>query len=471
MRSVSAVTGQRSGRPLPWRLIAVVGVIIAGVALIGPGRSLALASTVVAIMFVAFLLRHLFFVASAVRHADRELIVGRTLDPIGPGEIVPTVAVVSACRNEVRVIERLVGGLLALDYPADRMEIVIVDDGSDDGTSELLDTLATTEPRLSVIHRAPGAGGGKSGALNRALEDITSDIVVVYDADHRPRADSLRRLVRHFDDPTVGAAQGRCVIRHDPALLSTLIRLDYLSGYLVNEYGRHWLVGLPAYGGANCAVRTSSVRRVGGWNTDSVTEDTDLTLRLVLCGERVVYDVTAVDEEEGVTTLQRYWRQRYRWARGHQKAWRDYRSSVWSSERMSWFAKLETTMYLFVFHMPVVSGLGLVLTFLWFLGPQSLEPSYFTQGFVLWALLFLGPLLELSSGLLLARASRRDALVLVYFLPLFFVSIALCTKAWIDGALGRDYSWVKTLRAADPDDDPRASKQPALVTSPAGEQR
>ena len=125
-----------------------------------------------------------------------------------PADTMPTVAVVSACRNELRVVEGLVEALVGLEYPAERMQIIVVDDGSDDGTSELLDEIAAREPRLSVIHRRPGEGGGKSGALNRALEQITSSIVVVYDADHRPRPDSLRRLVRHFDDPTVGLAGG-----------------------------------------------------------------------------------------------------------------------------------------------------------------------------------------------------------------------------------------------------------------------
>ena len=107
--------------------------------------------------------------------------------------------------------------------------------------------------------------------------------------------------------------------------LARSIAIDYFSGYLVNEYGRQALFELPAYGGANCAVRASTLRRLGGWNTESVTEDTDLTLRVVMLGDRVRYDITAVDTEEGATTLGRFITQRYRWARGHQQVWRDYR--------------------------------------------------------------------------------------------------------------------------------------------------
>jgi cellulose synthase/poly-beta-1,6-N-acetylglucosamine synthase-like glycosyltransferase len=334
---------------------------------------------------------------------------------------------------------------------------MVVDDGSTDGTGAVLAGLAAQDARLVCIHRPPGATGGKSGALNAARAHATGDVIVVFDADHRPRRDCVRRLVRHFQDERVAAAQGRCEISNGgDSPLSRLVQIDYLSGYLVNEYGRQCLFELPAYGGANCAVRASSLRAAGGWNEDSVTEDTDLTLRLVLAGERVRYDVTAVDEEEAVQTLGHYWRQRYRWARGHQRAWRDYRRAVWTSRRLTLAQKIETTMFLLAFHLPVVSGLGLVLVGLWAAGVAA--PAAYVNPYFLWTLLFLGPLAELGTGLVIARAGRRYALVLPLFLPLFLVSIALCTKAWVDGLLGRPYAWVKTARAGDA---PREEAAPA----------
>jgi 1,2-diacylglycerol 3-beta-glucosyltransferase len=273
-------------------------------------------------------------------------------------------------------------------------------------------------------------------------------VTIVFDADHQPHADVVWRLVRHFDDASVAAVQGRCVIRNpDDAPLAKLVSIDYLAGYLVNEYGRQGLVCMPAYGGANCAVRTSSLRALGGWNPESVTEDTDVTLRLVLAGQRVRYDVTAVDEEQAVTTLRAYWRQRYRWARGHQQVCRDYRAAVWRTPFLSRLQKLEATMFLYAFHLPVFSAGGMLLLVAWAAGLGAASDPF--HGFVLWTLLFIGPLFELSGALLIARSDRRDARLLVYFLPLFFVSMALCTKAWIDGIYGRSYAWVKTERSAE----------------------
>lgn len=395
-------------------------------------------------LFIVFFLRHFGFTIAALQTAPYDLVAPRLDDAGG----LPSVTVLVACKNEQAVVRTLVTSLLSLDYPDDLLEIVVVDDGSADDTGPLLDAAAAQEPRLMCLHRRRDAPSGKAGALNDGLAVARGDIVVVFDADHRPTADVVRRLVRHFKDPRVAAVQGRCEIDNgSDSELARLISIDYMAGYLINEYGRQSLFELPAYGGANCAVRASALRAAGGWNHESVTEDTDLTVRLMLLGHRIRYDVTAVDREESVLTLGRFWRQRYRWARGHQQVCRDYRGLVLSSRRLSRLEKLETLMFLHVFHLPVASALGLSLIVLSATGVIGQVASL--NLLMIWTLLFLGPLLEIGGALLIGRADRRDALSIAYFLPLFLLSIALCTKAWLDGVMRRRYQWVKTQRARD----------------------
>src|SRR2546421_3031463 len=304
----------------PWTFALLVSGVLVGSALLGFPVLANAVGMMLQIAFFAFFARHLAFAVVALDSAPADLAA-----PVIDTGWQPPVSVLVACKNEESVVETLVESLLALEYPADRLQLIVVDDGSSDRTGELLDEVAATNPRLACLHRSPGAGGGKSGALNAALPEVTGRIIVIFDADHKPRADVLRRLIRHFEDPAVAAVQGRCEIsnpNHSP--LARLIAVDYLAGYLVNEYGRQALFGLPAYGGANCAVRASTLRELGGWNPRSVTEDTDLTLRVHLAGWRVRYDVTAVDAEEAVGTVSRDWRQRHRWARGHQQAGRGH---------------------------------------------------------------------------------------------------------------------------------------------------
>jgi cellulose synthase/poly-beta-1,6-N-acetylglucosamine synthase-like glycosyltransferase len=433
---------------LPGPLIGL-GAVLVVVAWLGLARTVTIAAVLITAVYLVFFVRHLLFAVSALETVRADLAA-----PVIEPSCWPSVSVLVSCHNEEAVVGRLTQALGQLDYPAGLLQVIIVNDGSTDRTGELLDAWAATGAGL-CIHRPVGSPGGKSGALNAALEYVTGEIVVVFDADHRPHADVLRRLVRHFADPTVAAAQGRCIISNGPdSPLAHLVAIDYTAGYLVNEYGRQAMFGLPAYGGANCAVRTSALRKLGGWYPMTVTEDTDLTMRLVLSGYRVRYDVTAVDEEEGVITLSAYWRQRYRWSRGHQQVWRDFSRKTWASPYLSLAQKIETTMFLFAFHLPVVSAFSVVILGFWFGGVQlPLDPLSL---YVFSMLMLLGPMLELASGLLLSDAPGSEARALILFLPLYFVSIALATKAWIDGICGRDYRWVKTARAGDvPRDSPR----------------
>ena len=373
-----AIAATRSSEGSPWTFLVLVAVGLAvspfGMEPAHPRRRCGAAGDVPGLFHPP---PHLSI--AALRSAPIEL-----SSPILDTGYQPGVTVLVACKNEESVVERLLESLLRLDYPAALLEFVIGTTARPTGPARS-SMRAPAESPVRVVHRDPGASGGKSGALNVGLALALGEVIVVFDADHQPHPDVVRRLVRHFEDPAVAAVQGRCVIRNpEDSMLTKLVAIDYQAGYLVNEYGRQCIYELPAYGGANCAVRATELRAAGGWNDHSVTEDTDLTLRLMLAGRRVRYDVTAVDEEEGVVTLGRYWRQRYRWARGHQQVWRDYRRAVWRSPRLSAREKVETTMFLLGFHVPVVSAVGLGILVLWSVGarppdrppqhPRALDP-------------------------------------------------------------------------------------------------
>lgn len=435
-------TASTPGRA-PWVLSSLVGFALLAVVLTSFNSIVNDMGFVLEAVFLLYFARHLAFAIAALRTAPTDLSA-----PVLPQLQLPRVSVLVACKNEESVVDGLVDHLLALDYPSDLVEMVLIDDGSSDDTGILLDRRCAQDSRLRCLHRAIGSRGGKSSALNAGFLLTTGEIVVVFDSDHEPHSDVLIRLTRHFADPRVDAVQGRCRIRNaGDSMIAELVAIDYLAGYLVNQYGRQALYELPAYGGANCAVRASSLRSLGGWNPATVTEDTDLTMRLMLNGSQIRYDSTSIDEEEAVLTLSRYWHQRYRWARGHQQVWRDYRMAMWRSSHLSFAQKIETTMFLLAFHVPVVSLFGFGVLGLWLTGVA--HPQSSVDMSILWTLLFLGPMLELGAGLLIAKVDRKMVWQIPLALPLMMVGMFVCGKAWIDGVLGRPYSWVKTMRAAD----------------------
>lgn len=437
-----SLTGAAAGAA-PWTFLWLLAGGALLVAMIGVDPAIVVASVAVNLAFLAFFLRHVAFASAAVRWAPEDLYGEAEVDL----HYRPNVSVLVACHNEALVADSLVRGLKALHYPRSRLEIVLVDDASSDGTGDLLERLTAGERHIRVLRREPGVGGGKSGALNDAAEIARGEVIVIFDADHIPRRNVVERLVRHFQDPRVSAVQGRCIVRNSvQSKLARSIAIDYFSGYLVNEYGRQALFELPAYGGANCAVRASTLRELGGWNVESVTEDTDLTLRVLMLGHRVRYDITAVDTEEGATTLGRFIKQRYRWARGHQQVWRDYRRYVFATPHLKPLERLETVMFLLVYHVPVLCTLTLLMTLLRIGGIGPTVTLF--ELLPLAALLFAGPFCELAVGLMVGRAPRRSAWSIAWMTPIFFVFMLVCTKAWVDGLLGRPYSWVKTARSS-----------------------
>ncbi len=462
MRRTTTSTGTHRPETHYLALAMYVVALALAIYLLGVGRTAAVLAWFLMAVFFFFFLRHLSFAISAARWVHNDLYAADVEVP----DFTPSVAVLVACKNEELVVDKLLQSLLRLEYPETLLRFIVVDDGSTDATGAKLDKWTKVDSRLTVVHRPPDSAGGKSGALNAALELVDSEVICIFDADHEPAKDVVCRLTRHFLDEHVDCVMGRCIIRNGgESQLAGVVFVDFLSGYLVNEYGRQALFELPAYGGANCAVRRSTLIELGGWNVETVTEDTDLTIRVILSGGRVRYDPTAVDYEEAVLVARRFWRQRYRWARGHQKCTRDYLGQVLRAKHLSLAERTEFVMFLFVYHVPVLSGLGVVLTVARLFGIGEIPLVTLLP---LTLLLFLGPLAELTAGLSLGRVERRAAWHLLGFLPSFAMSIVTTTWAYFDGMLGRPYSWIKTPRSegANP-----ASTAISIVNEPAHTRR
>ncbi|WP_157524112.1 glycosyltransferase [Microbacterium sp. CH1] len=422
---------------------ALAGLAITAI-MVGPTWAVGVAFAVVSFIFIVALVRTLtisFTAGRAMMHRPSD----------GPPAARRTISVLVACHNEDRVIDDLMGHLRATDYPSHLLQVIVVDDNSSDATLSHLRRWEARWPELTVLARGAGASGGKSGALNAALAKATGEIIVVFDADHRPDRRCLRYLAAAFDDETVAAAQGRCVVHNTgDSIISELVALDYLGGFIVNERGRTAYAGAPSYGGSNCAVRRDVLVEMGGWNVMSVTEDTDITMRIYLAGARIAYEPRAVDYEQAVSGLWAYMRQRHRWALGHQQVFRDYLAAMIRTRSVRGVQKAELLFYLAIYHLPVICTVGLALISVAGLfgvtGPVA--PSVLVG---LWPLLVWGPLIPVGIALVAARAPLRRFLIAPLLLLLVVLGAAIVTTAWARGLFGRRYSWAKTARAAQPE--------------------
>ncbi len=233
--------------------------------------------------------------------------------------VTETVSVVVPAYNEADNIEATVRSILANGHP---LEVVVVDDGSTDGTADLVEELAL--PRVRVIRQV---NAGKSAALNRGVAAARHDLVVMIDGDTIFQPDTVAALVAPFADPGVGAVAGNVKIADRDRLIPRLQHIEYVVGFNVDRRVQDRWGSISTIPGAAGAFRREAVREVGGLSSDTLAEDTDLTIALGRAGWRVVYADRALAWTEAPVTLGQLWRQRFRWSYGTMQAlWKHRRA-------------------------------------------------------------------------------------------------------------------------------------------------
>ncbi|HLY99667.1 MAG TPA: glycosyltransferase family 2 protein [Candidatus Angelobacter sp.] len=364
----------------------------------------------------------------------------------------PSVTVLIAAHNEEAVVSDILSALLEVDYPADKLSIVPVNDRSTDRTREIIDSFVAKNPgRITPFHRT-GGKPGKAAALKDAMAFVQTEVFLVFDADYIPGKALIRQLVAPFFDPEVGSVMGRVVpLNVGRKLLTRLLDLERSGGYQVDQQARMNLHFVPQYGGTVAGIRTFALEEVGGWNENTLAEDTDLTFRLLLAGWKTVYENRAECYEEVPERWPVRVRQIMRWAKGHNQALVEYASALRRRRNTSLWERLDGLLLLCVFAMAPVLLLGWVLaTMLFYLGAPI------GGGTAVLALAAFTTLGNFAAFFEIAAAARLDGSVerirlLPFTLLGFSVSmISVSRAAWqqiVAGILGREMVWHKTERS------------------------
>lgn len=255
-------------------------------------------------------------------------------------EVIPSISVLVAAKNEEAVISNLVKILFELDYPQDKYEVWVIDDYSTDKTPEILDQLALEYQQLRVLHRPKDAGGGKSGALNQVLPLTKGEIIGVFDADAGVPQNLLWQIASMFQKETLGAVQVRKAIANYSENFWTQGQSAEMALDAYFQQKRLSCHGLGELRGNGQFVRRRALESCGGWNEQTITDDLDLTIRLHLDHWDIGFLPTPPVEEEGVTTAISLWHQRNRWAEGGYQRYLDYWRWI-VSDALSWSKKLD----------------------------------------------------------------------------------------------------------------------------------
>jgi cellulose synthase/poly-beta-1,6-N-acetylglucosamine synthase-like glycosyltransferase len=249
------------------------------------------------------------------RHRRRAL----AAPPPAAPAVWPSVTVQLPLYNERYVARRLLEAVGRLDYPADRLEIQVLDDSDDETTAilaEVVARLGAAGLTVTHLHRAERTGF-KAGALEAGLKEARGEFVAVFDADFVPPPEFLRRTIPHFADPVVAVVQTRWGhLNREFSLLTMAQSLGIDGHFAVEQPARCWGNLLLNFNGTAGVWRKAAIEDAGGWAHDTLTEDLDLSYRAQLRGWRLVYRPELVCPAELPVLITGFKSQQRRWAKG-----------------------------------------------------------------------------------------------------------------------------------------------------------
>jgi cellulose synthase/poly-beta-1,6-N-acetylglucosamine synthase-like glycosyltransferase/peptidoglycan/xylan/chitin deacetylase (PgdA/CDA1 family) len=372
----------------------------------------------------------------------------------------PRVAVLIPAYNEEKVIERTVRAVLNLNYPDVR--VVIIDDGSTDKTLQVARAAFAAEEASGRVLILTKPNSGKADALNFGLQHLQGEeIFVGIDADTVIARHAISRLVPHFLNPNVGAVAGNAKVGNRINLWTRWQALEYITSQNFERRALNTLGAVSVVPGAIGAWRTSAVRAAGGYHTDTVAEDADLTMALLELGYRVEYEDLALAYTEAPVNARGLMRQRFRWSFGILQAVWKHRAVFGRKGALGWVAL--PNIAIFQILMPLVSpfidlmfGVGAV----WYLvqksyHPESTDPASFQRLVIFFAAFLIIDFITSAIAFALERRqpeAREDIWLLSQvwlqrfaYRQLFSVVLLRTLKRALEG---RRFAWDKLERTA-----------------------
>ena len=371
-------------------------------------------------------------------------------------DAVPTVAVIVPCYNEEKTVEATIESLLALDYPSDRLAVIIVNDGSTDGTQEVIERY-TTHPQVKIILKE---NGGKHTALNTGIAATTAELIGCLDADSFVEPNALREIVRSFEDPKVAATTAAMSVHKPQNALQHMQNAEYIFGITL----RHVLStvnGIYVTPGPFSFYRRLPVLALGGFRYGHQTEDLEMALRLQKAGHWIDNAPRARVYTKAPRTLLSLLQQRTRWTTGFMRnTLIEYRDLIGSRKHNALgilvlpLSLLAIMTGILMFGLAIYTTVDAIITF--YQLRSGIPLSYLMQGFSSFdwfylpttTYIFLGAVLLISTFILIVigkrlsqTPSRLAYSLLTYACMYGFIVPFWLIRATTDVALGKKRNW------------------------------
>jgi cellulose synthase/poly-beta-1,6-N-acetylglucosamine synthase-like glycosyltransferase len=391
-------------------------------------------------VLITYALRQYVFMFASLRHKES--------DNLTRSKVEHTVTVLIPARNEEKVIGRTLEFMSKLKYPKDKLEVLVLDDASKDSTSKIAHEWASKFNFIRVIDR-PIGGLGKGDVLNQGVRESKNEIILIFDADYTPAPDTVKRLVRWFDDPKIGLVQGKIhVVNKDENMLTKMIHTERCAGFLCDLFARDKLRLSNQYGGTAGGFRRELITKVGEWTPDTYCEDTDLTCRTLLAGYKVKYDVSVSCGEEAPDKIKVYYKQRYRWTRGHVLCALKYSWKFIRSPFLSFREKVDGVLWLNVNAVPILAVVGVIGWLITIITAITFDPIFVIALTV--ASLSIGLSATLGTvwtGLYKVKQVNYLKFAVSMIANSYIMCYIVCMKAYFDIATNRPFKWIITERS------------------------
>ncbi len=287
----------------------------------------------------------------------------------------PKVSIHIPLYNEENVAARVLTACLNLDYPKDKMEIIVVDD-SNDKTTSIVQEFEKKHPNLiKVIHRG-SREGFKAGALQLALKASSGELIALFDADHIPSRSFLKKLIPYLlADEKIAFVQAKFNYLNLNSLIAKCASIGLEFHNTINLGGRNKLNFISHFKGGGGLFKRSALEEAGGWQSDTLAEDLDLSIRLFLAGKKGVYINEVACLEEVPEKLFDLIKQQQRWVKGFAQCLKKHFTAIIKNKKLSLIEKFDASIYLSTCLTYPLALIGLIFGFIF--------SQFFPQNFII----------------------------------------------------------------------------------------
>jgi len=361
----------------------------------------------------------------------------------------PRITILIPAHNEEKVIAYTAEAMLKLDYPPDKLDILVINDGSSDATAEIVKEYSDKDSRLRLYNVPKEEGGrGKSRALNLGLKQTDSEFIAVYDADNTPDPSALKYLVAQIlEDSSLGAVLGKFrTINKSRNLLTRFINIETLGFQSMLQAGRWKLFKIATLPGTNLVIRRHLLEKLNGWDEEAITEDSELSIRIYMEGYRIKFIPYAVTYEQEPESWGVWIKQRTRWVQGNNYVGKKFLKEIPSfKNKFLAFELLYILSLYYVFLVALVSSDVLFLLGMFNVVMISL-PGPYTLVWIVGIVLFL---MEILLTLSYDREDKFFNILLTFLMYFTYCQlwIYIVGRAiYLDVIKKEKRTWVKTER-------------------------